>query len=215
MKDVAQGGRTVLFVSHNMAAIRQLCDSAIMLQRGELVFSGSAEAGVKHYLNSATTNQDAIGTVSSYGIALTDAALEDLDRCPTRSPIFDREHSLRLQLHAHSPLSDCAVVVRIYDDIGTLVSSLCTVEEGITPFALKDEVEIRFDLGRISLFPGSYRMSIFLYRSNDPIPTSRLKMYCNLRSSRRLFKTQCGPIAVTMALLVWPRVVSCSAINLL
>jgi lipopolysaccharide transport system ATP-binding protein len=169
MKDVAQGGRTVLFVSHNMAAIRQLCDSAIMLQKGELVFSGSAEAGVKHYLNSAMSNEDTISTVSTYGIALTDVALEDGDACPTRSPIFDREYSLRLQLHAHNPLSECGVVVQIYDDVGTLVSSLCTVEEGISPFALKDEVNIQFDLGRMSLFPGSYRMSIFLYRSNDPI----------------------------------------------
>jgi lipopolysaccharide transport system ATP-binding protein len=169
MKDVAQGGRTVLFVSHNMAAIRQLCDSAIMLQRGELVFSGSAEAGVKHYLNSATASQSEIGTVSRYGIALTDVALEDVDACPTQSPIFDRNYSLRLQLHAHSPLSDCGVVVQIYDAVGTLVSSLCTIEEGMAPFALKDELEIRFDLGRMSLFPGSYRISIFLYRSNDPI----------------------------------------------
>jgi lipopolysaccharide transport system ATP-binding protein len=169
MKDVAQGGRTVLFVSHNMAAIRQLCDSAIMLQRGELVFSGSAEAGVKHYLNSATTNAAAIGTVSAHGIALTDAALEDDDRRSTRSPIFDRDYSLRLQLHAHCPLSDCGVVVQICDAVGTLVSSLCTVEEGIAPFALKDAVNIRFDLGRMSLFPGAYRMSVFLYRSNDPV----------------------------------------------
>ncbi|MBD2325340.1 ABC transporter ATP-binding protein [Alkalinema sp. FACHB-956] len=169
MQDVAHSGRTVLFVSHNMAAIRQLCDSAIMLQRGELIFSGSAEEGVKHYLNSAATTGNAIGMVSSYGIALTDAALEDGDAYPTRSPIFDRDHSLRLQLQAHSPLSDCAVVVQIHDDLGTLVSSLCTVEEGIAPFALKNEVSIRFDLGRMTLFPGSYRVSVFLYRSNDPI----------------------------------------------
>jgi lipopolysaccharide transport system ATP-binding protein len=168
MKDVASSGRTVLFVSHNMAAIRQLCDSAIMLQKGQLVFSGSAEAGVKHYLN-ASIDATPVGIISRYGIELREAYLEDCDFGQTLSPIFDRDYCLRLQLRAHSPLSDCAVVVRVYDALGTLVSSLCTAEEGVAPFALKDDLAVQFDLSRLALLPGSYRMSVFLYRSNDPV----------------------------------------------
>lgn len=169
MKDVAHSGRTVLFVSHNMAAIRQLCDSAIMLRKGEMVFAGTAEEGVKHYLNSAETAAATIGTTSPYGIQLVAAALEDEDHVRTQSPIFDRNYKLNIKLNAHSPLSDCAVVVRIYDMMGTLVSSLCTIEEGLEPFALKDEREVSFKLPHLSLYPGSYRASIFLYRSNDPV----------------------------------------------
>lgn len=51
MNDVARNeGRTVLFVSHNMAAVTQLCSQAIMLVQGQLAHSGSAESVVNEYL---------------------------------------------------------------------------------------------------------------------------------------------------------------------
>jgi lipopolysaccharide transport system ATP-binding protein len=169
MQDVSQGGRTVLFVSHNMAAIRQLCSSSLLMHQGQLVFAGTAEEGVKRYLSSAATLPSAVGTVSPYGIELVNIQLEDDCGHTTQSPIFDRDYTLRIQLKAHSPLSDCGVVVQIHDAIGTLVSSVCTVEEGIAPFPLRGEVEVAFDLRRMPMFPGAYRASVFLYRSNDPI----------------------------------------------
>ncbi len=50
MGDVAQEGRTVLFVSHNMAAITQLCTSAILLVDGKLTDLGTTEKVIGHYL---------------------------------------------------------------------------------------------------------------------------------------------------------------------
>jgi lipopolysaccharide transport system ATP-binding protein len=51
MQDISKGGgRTVLFVSHNMAAIKSLCTRCIVLDNGEIVFMGSAEESVENYL---------------------------------------------------------------------------------------------------------------------------------------------------------------------
>ena len=51
MNDVSQGeGRTVLFVSHNMAAVKTLCKKGIVLEHGLLVHSGSSEQCVSFYL---------------------------------------------------------------------------------------------------------------------------------------------------------------------
>ncbi len=50
MNDIAQEGRTVLFVSHNMAAIQRLCSSAILLREGKVPFSGDAASVVAEYL---------------------------------------------------------------------------------------------------------------------------------------------------------------------
>jgi lipopolysaccharide transport system ATP-binding protein len=47
---VARGGRTVLFVSHNMAAVQRLCTAALLLDRGRLVFRGEPRATVARYL---------------------------------------------------------------------------------------------------------------------------------------------------------------------
>lgn len=52
MEEVAKRGRTVLFVSHNMAAIQSLCSTAIVLQEGRLAFKGTTEQAIAKYLDS-------------------------------------------------------------------------------------------------------------------------------------------------------------------
>jgi lipopolysaccharide transport system ATP-binding protein len=54
MSEVAVGGRTVLFVSHNLGAVRSLCSRAIVLANGKLIASGPAEQAIDVYLQSAT-----------------------------------------------------------------------------------------------------------------------------------------------------------------
>ncbi|MDR3458634.1 MAG: ABC transporter ATP-binding protein [Verrucomicrobiae bacterium] len=60
MQDVSKGGRTVLFVSHNMGAITSLCQTGIWMQQGRLIKTGLARAIVDEYL---TTNSDSLQTV--------------------------------------------------------------------------------------------------------------------------------------------------------
>jgi lipopolysaccharide transport system ATP-binding protein len=50
MEDMSQSGRTVLFVSHNMQAVTQLCDRALLLDHGEIVRDGPSTEVVAHYL---------------------------------------------------------------------------------------------------------------------------------------------------------------------
>jgi lipopolysaccharide transport system ATP-binding protein len=50
MEDLSESGRTVLFVSHNMQAVSQLCDRAIMLERGSVVLDGPSGDVVASYL---------------------------------------------------------------------------------------------------------------------------------------------------------------------
>ena len=49
MSDVAKGGRTVLFVSHNLGAIRRLCSHAFLLESGKVAFGGDVDAAVTAY----------------------------------------------------------------------------------------------------------------------------------------------------------------------
>jgi lipopolysaccharide transport system ATP-binding protein len=52
MQDVSKNdGRTVLFVSHNLAAIQLLCNKVIVLQNGRKIFDGSTNAGIEYYIN--------------------------------------------------------------------------------------------------------------------------------------------------------------------
>lgn len=54
MSEVSRGGRTVLFVSHNMAAVQNLCSRGIVLSRGKLTFDGTANDAIDFYLHSVS-----------------------------------------------------------------------------------------------------------------------------------------------------------------
>lgn len=59
MKEAAnQEGRTVLYVSHNMNTIRQLCDRCIVLDKGKVIFDGDVENAIEIYLSSSDVPQD-------------------------------------------------------------------------------------------------------------------------------------------------------------
>jgi lipopolysaccharide transport system ATP-binding protein len=51
MQDVTQQGRTILFVSHNMAAIRNLCVRTLLIDKGQIVMDSDTEAAISQYLD--------------------------------------------------------------------------------------------------------------------------------------------------------------------
>lgn len=65
MKDVAGNGRTVLFVSHNMAAVKSLCKRAIVMQHGTLAYDGTVSDGIAHYLSGLNSGENK-GQIESY-----------------------------------------------------------------------------------------------------------------------------------------------------
>ena len=59
MKDVSQGqGRTILFVSHNMAAVKSLCSRGIVLKNGKIHFEGNVNTCVQNYLSNFKKSQN-------------------------------------------------------------------------------------------------------------------------------------------------------------
>jgi lipopolysaccharide transport system ATP-binding protein len=85
LDDVARGGRTVLFVSHNMAAIQRLCTSAILLDRGKLVRMGDVRSTVAAYLSGETRQGYAAASMTGKPQVLT-ADLRAADGAPLAHP---------------------------------------------------------------------------------------------------------------------------------
>ncbi len=64
MQDVSRGeGRTVLFVSHNMGAVRNLCTSGLVLKNGQIDFMGTSEESIEHYLTFNKLEEECIKKV--------------------------------------------------------------------------------------------------------------------------------------------------------
>ena len=51
MKSVAESGRTIFYVSHNMSTIRALCDRCVVLNKGQVEYIGEVEEAIQHYIN--------------------------------------------------------------------------------------------------------------------------------------------------------------------
>ena len=75
--DVAKQGRTVLFVSHNLGAVRSLCTRGIVLSGGAMQFDGAVDEAIARYLSSAADRgaQDGQVTFGSGGLAFDDLAV--------------------------------------------------------------------------------------------------------------------------------------------
>ena len=64
MKDVSGQGRTVLFVSHNMASVKRLCSRGIVLEQGLMAFDGEIDDAVDYYLSQGRSSGE-FGTIGA------------------------------------------------------------------------------------------------------------------------------------------------------
>jgi lipopolysaccharide transport system ATP-binding protein len=80
MSEVSRGGRTILFVSHQMAAVQKLCTRCLLMERGRVAMSGTSDEVVRAYLNAGRRDDgqfNAAGRqVSSHVAEVVDAWLE-------------------------------------------------------------------------------------------------------------------------------------------
>jgi ABC-type polysaccharide/polyol phosphate transport system ATPase subunit len=129
MGDVAGEGRTVLFVSHNMDAVRQLCHSALWLERGHLQRIGPATEVIQAYL--ADTVQGDSGVVfpimnEHHGIGFNDVRL-------ALQPAEGGTHDLRLKLEvlARQAMPRVGIGIELLTNMGARVAYL---DERLTNF---------------------------------------------------------------------------------
>ncbi len=54
MEDVSKSGRTILFVSHNMASMRALCSKGLLISKGELIYSGKMNEAIDKYISASS-----------------------------------------------------------------------------------------------------------------------------------------------------------------
>ena len=67
MKSVSEEeNKTILYVSHNMNTVRQLCDRVIVLNRGNIVYDGDVERGIMYYLNNTLTENRTFFNTENY-----------------------------------------------------------------------------------------------------------------------------------------------------
>jgi lipopolysaccharide transport system ATP-binding protein len=168
MKDIAESGtRTVVFVSHNMGAVRALCTSCVYLVRGAVAAQGDVNEIIGEYLKPAGAIQQK-SVLSRHGIELFEAGLYRQAETQQAGVVyFLQPCQIRVRIGAKDGFPMAALVVRVFDELGSLVSSLNSTEEGIEAFLMGADHTFVYPISQMTLMPGRYTVSIFVYRPHD------------------------------------------------
>ena len=172
MSGIAESGRTILFVSHNMSAIAQLCSRVLWLRKGEVEAAGDAEEIVRRYL------------LSSRGEAVLETPLESrtdrrgsgLVRFTGARIVDDQGHpqagvmvgdTLRLTLSYDVPMDrprhvDLWVKVMSEDGRRRLLSAW-SPNVGVTFDDIPDRGRFTCEIPRMPLKPGAYSIDLCVY----------------------------------------------------
>ncbi len=127
MGDVTKLGRTVLFVSHNLGAIRSLCGRALVLSGGGVQFDGSADEAIAHYLSNsgAAGAQDGEAPFGPEGLTfdrLRLYAVRVRDDMGQVRAVFDASESVRIEIEYEvlAPLRGMRAVLMVATQEGEL-----------------------------------------------------------------------------------------------
>jgi len=142
MAEVSQSGRTILFVSHNMASISQLCNRCILLEKGQVSYDGDPASAISRYSR--------IGIVEAGDLAIEEVAglPAQISRIRVQNPsgeadtVFDWDQgfSISVEVTARQRI-DATIGLRLSNEQGILVCKayaadsierLTTIEAGKT-----------------------------------------------------------------------------------
>lgn len=170
MDDVSKNeGRTVLYVSHNMNTIRQLCTRCVVLDHGKVVFDGDVEQGIARYLSQESETQlsydyTRIKRQTGKGEKAQLVGLSVLNReecCIPRGEALE----FILKCKAYTEVPQMMVRFEIYSQDGTIIGTALS-ERGFAVYA-ESEISLHMSLSTHSFAPGKYRAIILLYEQNE------------------------------------------------
>lgn len=168
MQDISKGqGRTVLFVSHNMAAVKSLCTKGIVLEHGKVVFEGRTDDCIDYYLRS---NQYS-GFKGTYRKEITDGSgIESLALMDNNNVIrtefgFDEPITLRIKIKVEEKYLKAHLGFRLIDKGERVVfTSEIKLSSFITTIGLHQfEVKIPEKL----IVPNIFSLTFGLHLPND------------------------------------------------
>ena len=170
MRELGDKGRTLLFVSHNMAAVENLCRRTIWIEGGEVKQDGNTLDVIQSYLSS-------FGAADGHALDLsaitqrrgTGAArfckLEFLNEDDEGQHVVRSGDPLKVRLHyeCHVDLSNLHVGLRIFSNLGTLITEANTwATAQAVPLAQEGPGSIDLEIDFLNLMPGIYYIGVWL-----------------------------------------------------
>ncbi len=167
MGEVAREGRTVLFVSHNMVAVGELCERCVWIDVGQIRFIGESRNSIGEYLKASANTKGNVftnGKVRGDGrVELKSYKIKNQDGVPYPLPTTTEDFSICVRLHVQEAIAQPAFGLSIVNEFGVLMTSINTVEQGLIMQPLgAGEREVTIKLSSVSYLPGVYSASFWV-----------------------------------------------------
>ncbi len=169
MNDLSKSGRTVIFVSHNLAAVRQLCSRCILLSHGRITNNGPVPDVINDYMS--LHNVDSAGEAEltqlasrrgSGRVRFSRIELRDsLDHIKSTFLIKEDLH-IHLFFKTEEKIRSLRILVEILNSFGEIISSMYDSDSGFNLTNIEGEKHISLVIRDIRLIPGKYYLSISL-----------------------------------------------------
>jgi lipopolysaccharide transport system ATP-binding protein len=174
MSDIAtQQGRTVLFVSHNMAAVQELCTRAILLEQGMKRMEDIPSRIIGAYLDA--TGPDANIDLSSLPhqgaqkyIRFLHLSLLDAQRHPTTTYAMNETFVARLELECKEFMAHAEVGVKISSRLGQAIHCLTSTWEGLFVDLNPGVHVFEVTLPHLLVYPGTYVVGVWATKDAQP-----------------------------------------------
>lgn len=167
MLDVAKSGRTILYVSHNMQTIEQLCNRVVVLEKGTVRYDGEVDEGVSIYLNSKASQSSVNNDLSiikreAYLPKIQRAKLNNLTILDKDIPIFydNEKFKCRLNWKNYEDINDVQLrfEIRSIDDT-PIAASVCKSKLSCKK-DINTEFNIEFNIS--NLVSGKYQLLVVI-----------------------------------------------------
>ncbi len=165
MSDVAHGGRTVIFVSHNLAAIQRMCTNAILLEKGNMVLQGNVDYVTEKYIDQLQVSSL---TWQRSETCEKEAYIDRVDLCdPEGKPVevvtTSGSLQIAIQYVIRLPVRELQIGVGVMDAAGAQIFGTAPQDSGITPPIQPGSYRAVVKLPPEILLPKPYGLRIYLW----------------------------------------------------
>ena len=173
MGDLAKQGRTILFVSHNLAAVQSLCSVAHLFEDGRLIQSGRTKDVMQSYLSSipALCSVPLIQRTDRKGngkLKFTDIQCFSRDGSPVGAIQSGEDLQISVgYIGSDDDLSNIYMAIDIFEQTGQCMLSLCNVMVGTEFNSVPSKGRFSCRIERLPLLPGRYPITIFCRANGD------------------------------------------------
>ncbi|MCX6158536.1 MAG: ABC transporter ATP-binding protein [Ignavibacteriae bacterium] len=175
MNDVSKAGRTILFVSHNMGAIEQLCSRTVVLRQGEKIFDGETQEGINIYLrkNEKVFSNEAEADLSNYPdrdsmgntARINKIKLMSIAGQVTNEFKMGEDIAVEIETRFNETVKDPIFDLTVTNSIGQYISNIRSDWEGFHNHDSNGIVKTRIIFKNPPLTPGVYFLSPEVIRS--------------------------------------------------